>query len=259
MRWSPSFEFLWELLVEEKLPSASPPWDCVVEEALKHGVQGLLVARAQELGLSVPQGALDALREACAQATARNLEILAAWEEVGLGVPVKGLWLINQGFWRIWERPLSDGDLLVEDLNAALKRLLKSGFSFHARTKTGAVVKRGGVLLDLHETPFPPELRVPKLKGITPEFQALIIAVHLYKSLSSWGFRLVWFLDLKKTLSVVAAGALWRLAGSLGLRGALSGALRAPWLNIPEGRAGKAWAAVRAGWAWWLRMAFFKI
>ena len=250
-----SFEFLRELLLEERLPRVKPNWEELPGLAASHGVQCLLLARLGELGVEPP----DELRELCALSVRRNLELLSAWREARLGAPIKGLWLISKGLYQAWERPLSDADLLVDELEEASGRLSSLGFSLKAKTKTGAVFARGELLFDLHTTPFPPQLRVPRLRGLTVEHQALIAAVHLYKSLLTWGPRLIWLVDLRRLEAAVDPGALWSLAGSLGLRGALSGAFRA--LSLPRrgGYWGKALAAARAGWGFWLRAVFFKI
>ncbi|RLG83578.1 MAG: hypothetical protein DRO18_07800, partial [Thermoprotei archaeon] len=162
-------------------------WERLVDEALLNGLHCVLLAKIRELGLSAPAEAVERLRGLCAASVQRNARLLEVWRSVRLGTPIKGLWLIESGFYQLWERPLSDADLLVDDLDEALSAFSKWGFCLHARTKTGAVVSDGELLFDLHATPFPPELRVPKLKGLTPEHQALIVAVHLYKSTLSWG------------------------------------------------------------------------
>ena len=213
--------------------------------AWNHGMTGLLYKHTPDPLLK------QALFVNYAMATANtvaHMTVLRTIRKAGLEfLPFKGASLILRGLYPQDERPLLDLDLLVkpENLSDFVEYARSIGFRPQPTSNpTGISLHRGRLNMDLHTTPFMPELHIPvhqlwnkSQNGLLAlEHEMLIVALHAAKSSTTTGLRLIWWVDMMRLRQRADLSRARKIASSWGVERLFSRTLLAQpieFLNSP--------------------------
>ncbi len=113
-------------------------WREVLKAANVQGVEPLLLGRIQRLHVSPPREAAEALRQSLLNNTARNLQLIRHFADLGAALqrenlpfmPLKGVYLCTNVYENLGERSIWDIDLIVPlaDLKRALTAIEGTGY-----------------------------------------------------------------------------------------------------------------------------------
>lgn len=198
-------------------------WNRLIEISHRQHVSAIIYTRLQREPHFLPTNVLHTFNSYSSKITARNLFLLAAFEQiinegkkVGLNfVAFKGIDNIQRIYPNIKERFLSDIDIMIESnkLNSARELLNSLGYMcienvrqsrFHEK-KYGYIhaplqCSKGGINIDLHTRLGTEKAKINELawrhiqgdyyNHFTPAFNMLYHCFHLNKHTESHGFKL---------------------------------------------------------------------